>query len=114
YGGRGFRPRMPIADDVLQDPVARSCATPIHDYGDVPRGRPWHATEVRTMSAETSVPRPRESDVDISDSALLKGLLSEAEFAFAFFDVEGRIQRVNDVFGDLAGAPAERLVGSLP
>ena len=39
------------------------------------------------MSAETSVPRPRESDVDISDSALLKGLLSEAEFAFAFFDV---------------------------
>ncbi|GAA4504838.1 MULTISPECIES: SpoIIE family protein phosphatase [Nonomuraea] len=66
------------------------------------------------MSAETSVPRPRESDVDISDSALLKGLLSEAEFAFAFFDVEGRIQRVNDVFSDLVGVPADRLAGRAP
>jgi len=66
------------------------------------------------MSAETSVPRPRESDVDISDSALLKGLLSEAEFAFAFFDVDGRIERVNDVFTEVVGVPAERLAGRAP
>ncbi|MEW9553148.1 SpoIIE family protein phosphatase [Nonomuraea sp. NPDC050783] len=66
------------------------------------------------MSAETSVPRPRESDVDISDSALFQGMLSEAEFAFAFFDGEGRIQRVNDVFCDVVDVPAERLTGRQP
>ncbi|WP_188187047.1 SpoIIE family protein phosphatase [Nonomuraea sp. SYSU D8015] len=66
------------------------------------------------MSAETSVPRPRESDVDISDSALFQGLLSEAEFAFAFFDGEGRAQRVNDVFCDVVGVPADRLLGRQP
>ncbi|MFI7422799.1 SpoIIE family protein phosphatase [Nonomuraea sp. NPDC049684] len=66
------------------------------------------------MSAETSVPRPRESDVDISDSALFKGMLSEAEFAFAFFDGDGRVQRVNDVFSDVVSVPAERLVGRSP
>ncbi|MEO3800314.1 SpoIIE family protein phosphatase [Nonomuraea sp. B1E8] len=66
------------------------------------------------MSAETSVPRPRESDVDISDSALFKGMLSEAEFAFAFFDPDGRVQRVNDVFSDVVGVPAERMAGRQP
>lgn len=66
------------------------------------------------MSAETSVPRPRESDVDISDSALFQGLLSEAEFAFAFFDGDGRVQRVNDVFCDVVGVPAERMLGRQP
>ncbi|MFG3440765.1 SpoIIE family protein phosphatase [Nonomuraea sp. NPDC047897] len=66
------------------------------------------------MSAETSVPRPRESDVDISDSALFKGLLSEAQFAFAFLEPDGRLQRVNDVFSDVVGVPAERLAGRTP
>lgn len=66
------------------------------------------------MSAETSVPRPRESDVDISDSALFRGLLSEGRFAFAFFDPEGRFQRVNDLFTDVVGVPAESLVGRAP
>lgn len=66
------------------------------------------------MSAETSVPRPRESDVDISDSALFKGLLSEAQFAFAFLDPDGRLQRANDVFSDVVGVPAERLGGRTP
>ncbi|MEV0145928.1 MULTISPECIES: SpoIIE family protein phosphatase [unclassified Nonomuraea] len=66
------------------------------------------------MSAETSVPRPRESDVDISDSALFGGLLSEAQYAFAFFDPDGRVQRVNDLFTDVVGVPAERLVGRVP
>ncbi|RVX43397.1 PAS domain S-box-containing protein [Nonomuraea polychroma] len=66
------------------------------------------------MSAETSVPRPRESDVDISDSALFQGLLSEAEFAFAFFDGDSRVQRVNDVFCDVVAVPAERMLGRQP
>ncbi|MFD1933605.1 MULTISPECIES: SpoIIE family protein phosphatase [Nonomuraea] len=66
------------------------------------------------MSAETSVPRPRESGVDISDSGLFKGLMSEAEFAFAFFDPEGRFERANEVFSDVVGVPADRLAGRTP
>ncbi|WP_418113904.1 SpoIIE family protein phosphatase [[Actinomadura] parvosata] len=52
--------------------------------------------------------------MDISDSALFKGMLSEAEFAFAFFDADSRIQRVNDVFSDVVNVPAERMVGRQP
>ncbi|MEO3811783.1 SpoIIE family protein phosphatase [Sphaerisporangium sp. B11E5] len=63
------------------------------------------------MSAETSVPRPRESGVDISDPALFEGLLAEAPFAFAFFDTGGRFTRVNQSFADIGGLPAGDLVG---
>ncbi|WP_326642569.1 SpoIIE family protein phosphatase [Streptosporangium sp. NBC_01755] len=66
------------------------------------------------MSAETSVPRPRESGVDISDSGLLQGLLSQSPFAFAFFDPGGRFERVDEVFANVVGLPAERLVGRAP
>ena len=66
------------------------------------------------MSAETSVPRPRESGVDISDSALFQGLMSEAPFAFAFLDPEGRFDRVNEAFTDLTGLPVERHAGQVP
>ncbi|MGW0451427.1 PAS domain-containing protein, partial [Streptosporangium sandarakinum] len=66
------------------------------------------------MSAETSVPRPRESGVDISDSGLLHGLLSQSPFAFAFFGPDGRFHRVDEVFADVVGLPAERLVGRTP
>ncbi|GAA2859182.1 hypothetical protein GCM10010517_17700 [Streptosporangium fragile] len=66
------------------------------------------------MSAETSVPRPRESGVDISDSGLLQGLLSQSPFAFAFLDPEGRFQRVDEVFADLVGFPVDQLVGRAP
>ncbi|MEV6981209.1 SpoIIE family protein phosphatase [Sphaerisporangium sp. NPDC051017] len=63
------------------------------------------------MSAETSVPRPRESGVDISDPALLEGLLAEAPFAFAFFDTSTRFLRVNQSFADLSGVAAEEHAG---
>ncbi|MCG5219553.1 SpoIIE family protein phosphatase [Streptosporangium sp. KLBMP 9127] len=66
------------------------------------------------MSAETSVPRPRESGVDISDSGLLNGLVFQTPYAFAFFDPAGRVQRVNDVFVEVVGVPADRLIGRLP
>ncbi len=66
------------------------------------------------MSAETSVPPPQESGVDISDSALLRGITAEAPFAFAVFDVEGRFQRVNEAFTDLTGLPVDRHLGRLP
>ncbi|MBP2706599.1 SpoIIE family protein phosphatase [Microbispora sp. RL4-1S] len=66
------------------------------------------------MSAETSVPRPRESGLDISDSDLFRGLMSEAPFAFAFFDPDGRFVRVNSTFTELTGHPVERHIERLP
>ncbi|MEZ0076657.1 SpoIIE family protein phosphatase [Planotetraspora sp. GP83] len=66
------------------------------------------------MSAETSVPRPRESGLDISDSDLFRGLLSEAPFAFAFFDPSGRFVRVNSTFTELTGHPVERHLDRRP
>ncbi|GLX03242.1 SpoIIE family protein phosphatase [Microbispora sp. NBRC 16548] len=59
------------------------------------------------MSAETSVPRPREPGLDISDSDLFRGLMSEAPFAFAFFNPDGRFVRVNSTFTELTGHPVE-------
>jgi PAS domain S-box-containing protein len=66
------------------------------------------------MSADTSVPRPRESGLDISDSDLFRGLMSEAPFAFAFFDPTGRFIRVNSTFTELTGHPVERHLERLP
>ncbi|ADG89103.1 SpoIIE family protein phosphatase [Thermobispora bispora] len=66
------------------------------------------------MSAETSVPRPRESDLDISDSEIFNGMMAEAPFAFAFFDPGGRFLRVNSTFTELTGLPVDRHVGRLP
>ncbi|GLW20753.1 PAS domain S-box protein [Microbispora triticiradicis] len=66
------------------------------------------------MSAETSVPRPRESGLDISDSDLFRGLMSEAPFAFAFFDPSGRFVRVNSTFTELTGHPVELHLDRLP
>ncbi|GAA1294408.1 MULTISPECIES: SpoIIE family protein phosphatase [Planotetraspora] len=66
------------------------------------------------MSAETSVPRPRESGLDISDSDLFRGLMSEAPFAFAFFDPSGRFVRVNSTFTELTGHPVERHLDRRP
>lgn len=66
------------------------------------------------MSAETSVPRPRESGLDISDSALFKGLMAEAPYAFAFFDVSGRFVRVNSTFTELTGMPVDRHIDRFP
>lgn len=66
------------------------------------------------MSAETSVPRPRESGLDISDSGLFRGLMSEAPFAFAFFDSSGRFVRVNATFTELTGHAVERHLDRAP
>lgn len=66
------------------------------------------------MSAETSVPRPRESGLGISDSDLFRGLMSEAPFAFAFFDSSGRFVRVNATFTEMTGHPVERHLDRLP
>ncbi|WP_281197196.1 PAS domain-containing protein [Microtetraspora niveoalba] len=60
------------------------------------------------------MPRPRESGLDISDSGLFRGLMSEAPFAFAFFDPSGRFVRVNSTFTELTGHPVERHLEMTP
>ncbi|MDF5755388.1 SpoIIE family protein phosphatase [Spongiactinospora sp. TRM90649] len=66
------------------------------------------------MSAETSVPRPRESDVEVVDPSLLTGLMFQTPYALAFFDPAGRFLRANDVFGDVVGVSVDDLAGRLP
>ena len=44
------------------------------------------------MSTDTSVPQPRMSGMDVSDSALLATLLREAPIGFAF-TIEGQAER---------------------
>src|SRR5213078_4127440 len=47
------------------------------------------------MSTDTSVPQPRMSGMDVSDSALLATLLREAPIGFAFFGTDLCFRRVN-------------------
>src|SRR5215472_628126 len=47
------------------------------------------------MSTDTSVPKPRISGLDVSDSALLATLLREAPIGFAFFGTDLRFRRIN-------------------
>jgi len=55
------------------------------------------------MSTGTSVPKPRVSGMDISDSALLATLLSEAPIGFAFIGADLRFRRVNQALAQLSG-----------
>ncbi|WP_242454057.1 SpoIIE family protein phosphatase [Bailinhaonella thermotolerans] len=52
--------------------------------------------------------------MDLSDSALVRGLLSEAPHVFAVFGADGRFARVNSALAGLLGAPAEELRGRAP
>ena len=65
------------------------------------------------MSAGTSVPQPRLSGLDVSDSALLTTLLREAPIGFAFFGTDLRFRRINRSLARLFGQGAEPL-GLLP
>jgi PAS domain S-box-containing protein len=66
------------------------------------------------MSADTSVPHPRVSGLDASDSALFTTLIREAPIGFAFFDVELTCRRVNEILADICGVPVEEIVGHTP
>jgi PAS domain S-box-containing protein len=55
------------------------------------------------VSTGTSVPKPRVSGMDVSDSALLATLLSEAPVGFAFVGSDIRFRRVNSVLASLRG-----------
>jgi len=66
------------------------------------------------MSTDTSVPQPRLSGLDVSDSALLATLLREAPIGFAFFGPDLRFRRINETLARLDGLDLEAHVGLLP
>jgi PAS domain S-box-containing protein len=66
------------------------------------------------MSTDTSVPQPRVSGLDVSDSALLGTLLREAPIGFAFFGPDLRFRRINQTLARLDGLDLEAHLGLLP
>ncbi len=66
------------------------------------------------MSTDTSVPQPRVSGLDVSDSALLATLLREAPIGFAFFGPDLRVRRINRTLALLDGLDLEGHLGLLP
>jgi len=73
-----------------------------------------HGFGVSPVSTGTSVPKPRVSGMDVSDSALLATLLSEAPIGFAFLGDDLRFRRVNKALGRLHGRGAGDYIGRLP
>src|SRR3954471_14139452 len=80
----------------------------------MPRSRSERATEVSTVSTDTSVPHPRVSGLDASDSALFATLIREAPIGFAFFDTELKCRRVNETLAEVHGVAAADLIGLRP
>ena len=66
------------------------------------------------MSTDTSVPGPRVSGMDVSDSALLATLLREAPIGFAFFGADRRFRRVNQTLARWRGTDQAEHIGHLP
>src|SRR5262249_43168041 len=66
------------------------------------------------MSTDTSVPQPRMSGMDVSDSALLATLLREAPIGFAFFGTDLRFRRVNRSLAKLYGRNGADHIGHPP
>ena len=66
------------------------------------------------MSTDTSVPQPRVTGLDASDSALLATLLREAPIGFAFFGPDLRFRRINQTLARLDGLDLEAHLGLLP
>ena len=77
-------------------------------------GRLTHGPGVRFMSTDTSVPQPRVSGLDVSDSALLATLLREAPIGFAFFGTDLRFRRINRSLARLHGRQGSDHLGLLP
>jgi PAS domain S-box-containing protein len=76
----------------------------------------WPSAErgVLAVSTGTSVPRPRVSGLDVSDSALLTTLLDEAPIGFAFIGSDLRFLRMNQTMAGLCGASAAEHIGHTP
>jgi PAS domain S-box-containing protein len=73
-----------------------------------------HGYGVSPVSTGTSVPKPRVPGMDVSDSALLATLLSEAPIGFAFLGGDLRFRRVNETLARLHGIDAGDYIGRLP
>jgi PAS domain S-box-containing protein len=69
---------------------------------------------VSPVSTGTSVPKPRVSGLDVSDSALLTTLLSEAPIGFAFLGSDLRFRRMNLTLARLNGGDLNEYIGRLP
>ena len=61
------------------------------------------------VSTGTSVPRPRVAGLDVSDSALLATLLTEAPIGFAFLGPDMRFRRMNQTMAGLTGNAADHI-----
>jgi PAS domain S-box-containing protein len=66
------------------------------------------------MSTDTSVPKPRVAGLDVSDSALLATLLSEAPIGFAFVGADLRFRQVNQALAQLGGISQSEHAGRTP
>lgn len=66
------------------------------------------------MSTDTSVPHPRLSGLDASESALFAKLLREAPIGFALFDTDLRFKRANDMLASTHGVTVADLAGRRP
>jgi PAS domain S-box-containing protein len=66
------------------------------------------------VSTGTSVPKPRVSGMDVSDTALLATLLSEAPIGFAFIGGDLRFRRVNQTLARLHHVDQGEYAGRLP
>src|SRR5262245_46139644 len=80
----------------------------------MPCSRAGRATEVSTMSTDTSVPHPRLSGLDASDSALFVTFLREAPIGFALFDTDLRFKRANETMARMHGVTIADLEGKQP
>jgi PAS domain S-box-containing protein len=69
---------------------------------------------VLAVSTGTSVPRPRVSGLDVSDSAALATLLAEAPIGFAFIGPDLRFRRMNQTMAGLCGDAGAEHVGRSP
>jgi len=76
----------------------------------------WPSAErgVLAVSTGTSVPRPRVSGLDVSDSALLAPLLTEAPIGFAFIGPDLRFLRMNQTMAGLCGTQDAGHIGATP
>ena len=66
------------------------------------------------MSTDMSVPHPRLSGLDSSDSALFATLLREAPIGFAIFDTDLRFKRANEMMASIHGTTVADLEGKQP
>jgi PAS domain S-box-containing protein len=69
---------------------------------------------VLAVSTGTSVPRPRVSGLDLSDSAALATLLTEAPIGFAFIGPDLHFRRMNQTMAGLCGDPDADHIGRTP